>query len=81
MELELIPSSKPFNIIYYPVPIINKENFRKYIKRSLKIGVLTPVQQGQYGTPLFIIPKKEGTARFITDYLRLNQKLGRNPYP
>ena len=29
---------------------------------------------------VFIIPKKEGTVRFITDYLRLNQKLVRKPY-
>ena len=43
--------------------------------------MLTPVQQSQYGTPLFIIPKKEGTVRFIMDYHRLNQKLVRKPYP
>ena len=43
--------------------------------------VLTLVQQYQYGTPVFIIPKKEGNVRFITEYHRLNQKLVRNPYP
>ena len=43
--------------------------------------MLTPVQQSQYGTPVFIIPKKKGTLRFMTDYRRLNQKLVRNPYP
>ena len=32
------------------------------------------MQQSQNGTPVFIIPKKERTVRFITDYLRLNQK-------
>ena len=31
--------------------------------------------------PIFIIPKKEGTARFITDYHRPNQKLVSKPYP
>ena len=30
---------------------------------------------------MFIIPKKVGTVKFITDYHRLNQKLVRNPYP
>ena len=47
----------------------------------MKTGVLTPVQQYQYGTPIFIIPKKEGTLRFITDYHMINQKLVRKPYP
>ena len=43
--------------------------------------MLTPVQQSQYGTPVFIIPKQEGTVRFITDYRSLNQQLVRKPYP
>ena len=81
VNLELKPDSKPFNSRYYPVPIINKEKFQKYLKRLLEIGVLTPVQQSQYDTLVFIIPKKEGTVRFITDYLRLNQQLVRKPYP
>ena len=42
------------------------------------IGVHTPVQQLQYITPMFIIPKKEGTVRFLMYYHRLNQKLVRN---
>ena len=29
----------------------------------------------------FIIPKKEGTVRFITDYHKLNQQLVIKPYP
>ena len=45
------------------------------------MGVLTPVQQSQYYTPVFIISKKEGTVRFITDYRRINQQLVRNTYP
>ena len=73
VNLELNPYYKPFDSKYYPIPRIKKETFRKDIKRLVKIGVLTPVQQSQYGTPIFIIPKKEGTMRFIKDYRRLNQ--------
>ena len=39
------------------------------------------LQQGQYGTPVFRIPKKEGTVGFITDYRRMNQQLARKMYP
>ena len=62
------------------VHIINKENFLKELKRLVEIGVLTPVQQSKYGTPVFIIPKKEGTVSFITEYRRRNQRLVINPY-
>ena len=47
----------------------------------MNIRVLTPVHQSWYETPIFIIPKKEGTVRFIADYLSINQHLVRNPYP
>ena len=60
--------------------MINKENILKEIKHLLEIGFLTPVHNIQYGTPVFIIPKKEGTMRFITDYLRLDHKLVRKYY-
>ena len=47
VDLYLNPSCKPFNSKYYPVPIINKDTFRKELKRLLKIEVLIPLQQIQ----------------------------------
>ena len=43
--------------------------------------MLTPAQQSKYGTHVFIIPKKEWTVRFITNYHRLNLQLVRKTYP
>ena len=80
IHMELKPGCKPFNSKYYPVPIINKDAFCKEFKHLVKIVVLTLVQQSQYSIPVFVIPKKEGTMRFITYYLRLNHKLVRNTY-
>ena len=54
VDLELNPNSKPFGSKYYLVPRIDKETFRKDIKCLVKIGVLTPVQQIQYSTPVFV---------------------------
>ena len=81
IDLEINPVSKPLNSKCYPFPRINKENFHKELKLLLEIGFITPLQNSQYGNPVFIIPKKEGTVRFIKDYRRINQKLVRNPYP
>ena len=58
IDLEIKPGSKRFNSKYYPVPIINNNTFNKELKVLVKIGVLTLVQQSQYGTPVFIIPNK-----------------------
>ena len=81
VDIELKPDAKPVNSRYYPVPRINKETFKKELLRLVDIGVLEPVQSSEYGTPVFIIPKKEGTVRFLSDYRRLNQTIVRKPYP
>ena len=81
IDIETKPDHKPSSARYYPVPKINKATFKKELLRLVEIGVLTPVQQSEYGTPVFIIPKKEGTVRFLTDYRRINQGIVRKPYP
>ena len=58
VNLELNTDYKPFNSIYHPVPIINKETFQKELNLLVEIRVLTPVHQRKYGTPIFIIPQK-----------------------
>jgi hypothetical protein len=35
----------------------------------------------EWAAPSFIIPKKNGTVRFISDFRRLNEELKRKPYP
>jgi hypothetical protein len=72
---------KPVSSWYYPVPRINKETFRKELMRLVDIGVLTPVQQSKWGTPAFIIPEKDGTVHFITEYRKVNRISKRKPYP
>ena len=81
VHIELKEGAKPVSSRYYPVPHVNKETFKKELLRLVEIGVLTPVQESEYGTPVFIIPKKEGTVRFVTDFRRVNKNIVRKPYP
>ena len=43
--------------------------------------MLERVQQSEWGSPTFIVPKKDGRVRFISDFRHLNQMLNRKPYP
>jgi hypothetical protein len=81
VNIELREDAKPVSSRYYPVPKINKETFRKELLRLVDIGVLTPVQDSEWGTPVFIIPKKDGTVRFITDYRKVNKLIKENLIP
>jgi hypothetical protein len=47
----------------------------------VEIGVLKRCSDSEWTAPTFIIPKKNGTVRFIPDFRTLNEELKRKPYP
>jgi len=51
------------------------------VERLVKIGVLKKVNRSEWAAPTFIIPKKDGSVRFISDFQELNKKILRKPYP
>ena len=60
---------------------IHKETFRKEFKRLVEIGVLEPIEGSEWGSPTFVIPKSQGTVRFVSDFCRLNAKILGKPDP
>ena len=51
------------------------------LERLEKIGVLKRVQESKWGTPVFIIPKKEETVCFLTNFRKVNGLIVCKPYP
>ena len=51
------------------------------VERLCKVGVLKKVNRSEWAAPTFIIPKKDNTVRFISDFRELNQRIRRKPYP
>ena len=49
--------------------------------RLVKLGVLVEQPFSQWGAPTFIIPKKNGQVRVITDFREVNKRLIQTPYP
>ena len=81
VDFELKEGATPHSQRHYTVPHLYKETFRKELERLVKLGVLEKVQQSEWGSPTFIIPKKDGRVRFISDFRKLNTKIKRKPYP
>ena len=47
----------------------------------MEAGVLKKVNQSEWAAPTFIIPKKDGSVRFISDFRELNKRIKRKPFP
>ena len=61
-DAELYPG-KPF-----PVPRIHELTFKQELDLLKYLKVIKKVNLSQWGAPTFLIPKKDSTVRFISDF-------------
>jgi hypothetical protein len=80
-DIKLKENVEPFHIRAFPVPKIHEYSFKSEIERLVSLGVLKKVNRSQWGAPTFLIPKKDGTVNFISNFRELNKRIKRQPYP
>ena len=78
---ELKPDAKPFHGKPFPVPHVYLETLKKEVDHLVEIGVLKHQPSSEWASPTFIIPKKNRTVRFISDFWEVNKRIVRTPYP
>ena len=61
--------------------VLAKRRTRKEIACLCCIGVLEKCNDSKWGAPTFIIPKKNDTVCFISDFQELNKRLKRKLFP
>ena len=74
------PASTPIFCKPYPVPQAHVKVFKTEFNRLVNKGVLVPVPRSEWAFPTFIIPKKDGRVRWISDFRKLNKLLKRPRY-
>ena len=79
--IKLKEDAKPYHAKPFPIAKNHKPTLKKDIDRLIKIGVLKKIDHFQWAAPTFIIPKQNGTIRFISDFRELNETIKRNPFP
>ena len=81
VSLTLKDGAVPYHGRAYPVPQVHLRTLKKEVARLVKLGVLKEQPVSEWGSPTFIIPKKEGTVRFLTDFREVNKRIVRTPFP
>jgi len=81
VKLEVKPGAEPCHAWPFPVPMIHEETLKTELKRLCEIGVLRKCSNSPWGSLTFVIPKKNGTVRFVTDFRKVNNRLIRKPFP
>jgi hypothetical protein len=67
VHLEVDPTIPPVHSRPYAVLHSQEETFKKELQRLLDVGVLRPFGPTERGSPTYIIPKKDGRVRWISD--------------
>ena len=81
VHIELEPDATPVHARAYPVPKIHEAAYKKELFHLVKLGVLAYQGPSDWASPSFIIPKKDGRVRWISDLRALNRCIRRQQYP
>jgi hypothetical protein len=81
VSFQLKEGVSPYHGRAFPVPKIHKATLIKEVERLVKLGVLEWQPALECASPLFIIPKKNRTVRFLSNFWEVNKRLIREPFP
>jgi len=81
VKLELQEGTKPHHARACNAPQCHMQTLKAEVDCLVKIGVLKKVNRSEWAAPTFVIPKKDGSVRFISDFRELNKRMLRKPCP
>lgn len=80
VHIDIQPGSKPVHCRAYPVSPYNAITFKGELQHLEAIGVLSKFGPSEWLSPSFIIAKKDGRVRWISDFRQLNKVIRRKVY-
>ena len=81
IKIELKPDAIPYYCKPYPVPFSQEQKLKEEVERLVEWGILRKKNNSEWGAPMFIIKKPDGSLRSLADFRELNKRIRRHPYP
>jgi hypothetical protein len=81
VSFQLKEGVSPYHGQTISVPKIHKDTIMKEVERLCKLGSLERQPVSEWASPSFIIPKKDKTVHFLSDFWEVNKSLVRTPFP
>ena len=67
-DIKRKPDAEPYHGKPFPVPLIHELTFKQELDPLEYLKVINKINRSQCGAPTFIIPKKDSTLRFISEF-------------
>jgi hypothetical protein len=81
VSFQLKEGVSPYHGQAFPVPKVHKDTIIKEVESLCQLGVLERQPASEWASPSFIIPKKDKTVGFLSDFLEVNMRQVRKPFP
>jgi len=66
-----LSENQPSYIKQFRIPEAHRDALVSQVKDWLKLGIIEPANS-RFNSPIFVVPKKDGTMRFVLDFRALN---------
>jgi hypothetical protein len=81
VSFQLKEGVSPYHGRAFPVPKVHKDTIMKEVERLCQLGVLERQPASEWALSFSIIPKKDKTVCFLSDFWEGNKRLVRKPFP
>jgi len=81
LSIEIKEGVKLYPARAFRISKSREELLKKEYAQSCKLGVLKQVNYSEWSVLASIIPKKDGSVRFISDFRELNKRIKHKPFP
>jgi hypothetical protein len=81
MKIPLIYEARPIRQRPYRLNPIYKKKVKEEIDRMLEAGIIEPVEESEWVSPMVVQEKKKGGIRICVDLRKLNDACLHDPFP